>query len=234
MKFSAPIYLLKQQAKALSRKECIPLHRALDRIANREGFRTWSLLASKASPEQPAAALRAQLRPGDLVLLAAKPGHGKTLVSLDLAIRTMKEGYRAAFFTLHCTGSEVAELFKALGENPSEFLDAFLIDDSDEISADYVIAKLASASPNTLVVIDYLQLLDQRRQNAELAYQVRRLRDFARERRLVVLCLSQIDRSYDPAKRPFPALGDVRLPNPLDLSLFDRACFLNRGKMRIG
>src|SRR5215470_17176943 len=47
MKLSAPIFILKQQAKALSRSEKIPLHAALDRIANREGFAAWSLLAAK-------------------------------------------------------------------------------------------------------------------------------------------------------------------------------------------
>ncbi|RWX70261.1 DNA helicase, partial [Mesorhizobium sp. M2A.F.Ca.ET.039.01.1.1] len=37
---------------------------------------------------------------------------------------------------------------------------------------------------------------------------------------------------YDPARRPFPDIGDIRLPNPLDLSLFDKACFLNKGEIR--
>ncbi|RUU73632.1 DNA helicase, partial [Mesorhizobium sp. M7A.T.Ca.TU.009.01.3.1] len=38
--------------------------------------------------------------------------------------------------------------------------------------------------------------------------------------------------SYDPAKKPCPDIGDVRLPNPLDLSLFDKTCFLNKGEIR--
>ncbi len=33
-------------------------------------------------------------------------------------------------------------------------------------------------------------------------------------------------------KKPFPDLDDVRLPNPLDLSLFDKLCFLNGGDIR--
>ena len=44
--------------------------------------------------------------------------------------------------------------------------------------------------------------------------------------------ISQIDRSYDPSKKPFPGLDDVRLPNPLDLKLFDKACFVHDGEMR--
>ena len=93
--------------------------------------------------------------------------------------------------------------------------------------------SLESAPPNTLVVIDYLQLLDQKRANPDLMHQVRQIRTLARERELVVLCLSQIDRSYDPEKRTFPDISDVRLPNPVDLRLFDTTCFLNQGKMQV-
>ena len=46
MKLSAPLYHLKRQAKLLSRAEKIPLHEALNRIAEREGFSGWSLLAA--------------------------------------------------------------------------------------------------------------------------------------------------------------------------------------------
>ena len=94
-------------------------------------------------------------------------------------------------------------------------------------------SKLASAPANTLVVIDYLQLLDQKRENPDLMYQVQQLRNFARQRQLIILCLSQIDRRYDSAKQPCPGIGDIRLPNPLDLSLFDKMCFLNQDTMQI-
>ena len=48
MKLSAPIYQLKRRAKLLSRTDTIPLHQALDRIAQEEGFTAWSLLASRS------------------------------------------------------------------------------------------------------------------------------------------------------------------------------------------
>ena len=232
MKLTAPIFILKQQAKALSRKEKMPLHQALDRIANREGFRAWSLLSAKAAADKPSAALLAQLRPGDLVLVASRPGQGKTLLGIDLAIKTMEQGNRAAFFTLEFTRADVARCFEIIGEEPSVFSERFLLDVSDRICADYIVTQLASAPPRTLVVVDYLQLLDQKRENADLMDQVHRLKDFARRRQLIVLCLSQIDRSYDPAIRSCPDIGDVRLPNPVDLSLFDKTCFLSRGRLQ--
>ena len=84
----------------------------------------------------------------------------------------------------------------------------------------------------TLVVVDYLQLLDQKRENPELMVQVRALQSFARDRGLIFVFISQIDRSYDPLKKPCPDLEDVRLPNPLDLSLFTKTCFLNNGEVQ--
>jgi replicative DNA helicase len=233
MKLSAPVYILKQRAKALSRDSGIPLARALDRIAKREGFASWSLLAARARPQLPASRLFAELRPGHLVLLAARRGQGKTLLSLELAVRALRVGGRAAFFTLEFSRTEVAEYLAAIGASLAELGARFSIDDSDDICADYVAAQLAGTPPGTLVVLDYLQMLDRKRTHPALAEQVQSLKDLARRQRLIVVCLSQIDRSFDATARPCPDAGDVRLANPLDLGLFDRLCFLERGEMRI-
>jgi replicative DNA helicase len=233
MKLSAPIFILKQQAKALSRAEKIPLHKALDRIANREGFTAWSLLAAKSSSDDASTALLSRLRNGNLLLLAARPGQGKTLLAIGLAIESMKRGNGAAFFTLEFTRTDVAKCFQTLGKDMGVYGDRMLVDTSDGISANYIVKRLASATPGTLVVVDYLQLLDQDRRKAPLAEQVAELKRFARERELVIVCLSQINRNFDSDASSFPARRDVRLPNPLDLTLFDKACFLNRGKMHV-
>ena len=232
MKFTAPIFILKQQAKALSRKEKIPLHQALDRIASREGFNAWSLLAAKAVAERPSERFLEQLTPGDLALIAARPGQGKTLFSLELAVETMRRGNRAAFFTLEFTPADVEKCFKVMDEKLSDFTTRLLIDDSDQICADYIATRLASAPAKMLVIIDYLQLLDQNRLNASIADQIQRLKAFARERQLIIVCLSQIDRRYDASSQLLPNFGDVRLPNPLDIGLFNRACFLSRGRLQ--
>lgn len=232
MKLSAPIYHLKRKAKRLSRDEGIPLHDALDRIATTEGFSAWSMLAAKTAAATPANKLFPQFRPGDLVLVGARPGQGKTLMSLELAVEAMKSGHRAAFFSLEYTAKDVLDRLRAIGVEPAQFDKLFEVDCSDTISADYVVKQMATAPRGTVVVIDYLQLLDQRRENPDLTVQVRALKFFARDKGLIVVFISQIDRAYDPAIKPCPDLSDVRLPNPLDLKLFDKMCFMNQSEVQ--
>ena len=232
MKLSAPIYHLKRKAKRLSREEGIPLHDALDRVATTEGFSAWSMLAAKAAALTPANRLFPQFRPGDLVLVGARPGQGKTLMSLELAVEAMKSGHRAAFFSLEYTEKDVLDRLRAIGVEPAEFDKLFEVDCSDAISADYIVKQMATVPRGTVVVIDYLQLLDQRRENPDLTVQVRALKSFARDKGLIVVFISQIDRSYDPSIKPCPDLSDVRLPNPLDLKLFDKMCFMNNSEVQ--
>ncbi|MBS7703874.1 DNA helicase [Chelatococcus asaccharovorans] len=231
MKLSAPIPQLKRKAKLLSRRERIPLHTALDRIAAGEGFKAWSLLAAKVPKTipLPVGELYARLSPGDLILVGARPGQGKTLMSLKLAIEAIKFGNHGVFFTLEYTERDVLDRFRVLGVDWTLFRDRFVLDASDAISADYIVDALRTASRGTLVVIDYLQLLDQKRETPALVAQVRKLKSFAEEQGLILLFISQIDRSYDPAMKPCPDISDVRLPNPLDLSLFNKTCFLQSG-----
>ena len=233
MKLSAPIYHLKRRAKLLSREQKIPLHEALDRIATEEGFRHWSLLSARAATTTAAAKLFAQLRPGDLALIGARPGHGKTLMGVEILVDAMKAGHRAAFFTLEFTEKDVSDLFRSIGVDMATFDGRLDLDTSDTISADSIMKRLVAAPAGTTVVIDYLQLLDQQRHKPALADQVQALRAFARDKGAVVIFLSQIDRSYDSSSKPCPDIEDLRLPNPLDVKVFSKTCFLHEGTVQL-
>jgi len=232
MVLSAPIHQLKRKARLMSRTERIPLYAALDRIAAEEGYRSWSLLAAKQPGMTSVRALWPLLEPGDLVLIAGRPGQGKTLASLALLAEAMRAGRRGVFLTLEYTSADVLSRLRAIDIEPSDFTDLFDCDCSDAISAGYIVQRLADAPRGTVAVIDYLQLLDQRRDTPELALQIKTLQAFARERGLILVFLSQIDRSYEGSGKPFPEIADIRLPNPLDLALFDKTCFVNRGEAR--
>ncbi|WP_323796327.1 DNA helicase [Nisaea sp.] len=233
MRLSHPVFRLKRQARLLSREDGIPLNKALDRIAAAEGFKSWSHLAAKASPETPAGAMLAQLSPGDLVLLGARPGHGKTLLGLELLAEAAKAGRHGFFFTLDYSDADVIDRVRAIGIEPGEISSRVTLDTSDGICAAHIIAEMSAAPPNSIAVIDYLQLLDQRRQNPELAEQVAALKNFAQTTGHIVVLISQIDRAYDPGEKQLPDLSDVRLPNPVDLSLFTKSCFLHDGEVRL-
>ncbi|WP_420407819.1 DNA helicase [Hoeflea sp.] len=232
MKSSTPIYRLKHAARRKARGEGIPLHAALDRVAVAEGFKNWGHLSQGHAGARTVGALYRELSRGDLVIAAARPGQGKTLLALALAVEAMKAGNPALFFSLDYTRADVDDRFSALEVDPAPFGDRFVFDGSEMISADYIIARMRDYAPGTLAVIDYLQLLDQRRRNPDLMSQIRNLRRFSRDRQVTFVCISQIDRNYDPARQRFPALSDIRLPNPVDLDLFDKACFLNGGEIR--
>jgi replicative DNA helicase len=234
MEPSQPIHRLKRRARLLSRREGIPLHTALDRVAREEGFSAWSMLVARSVAPSPGRAKLSQLSDGDLLLLGGRPGQGKTLLSLDLAVQAVKAGRTAVFFTLEYNLAEVLRCVAAIGADPRSFAARVRIDTSDDISADHIIGQLQSAPPGTLVIVDYLQLLDQKRENPTLTQQVKALRSFAEERGLVFVFLSQIHRSFDGGEKDVPSLADVRLPNPLDLMLFTKACFVHADKVSFG
>lgn len=233
MKLSAPIYRLKREAKLKSRSEGIPLHEALDQVARVEGFSSWSLLSSRLAEEKPARSVFRELNPGDLVLLGARPGHGKTLLGMEIMVEAMKTGRKGWLFTLEYTDPEVIGLFVHIGEVAQAYEGLFAYDNSDGIEAGYIIERLAEVEAGAVVVIDYLQILDQNRDHADLSVQVEALKAFAAARGIVIAFIAQIDRRFAPETSGLPGLDDVRLPNPLDLTVFDKTCFLHNGEMQV-
>ncbi|MFQ6549870.1 DNA helicase [Aestuariibius sp. 2305UL40-4] len=226
MRLSAPIFRLKRQARVMAREEGVPLHVALDRIAVAEGFRAWSHLAS-ASGQRPAERVLAELEPADMVLLGARPGHGKTLLGLEIAALAPRLGRTGFFFSLEYNERDVTDRFGALGVAG----EAVILDMSDEICAAYVLDRLGSAGGQALVVVDYLQLLDQRRANPGLAEQLGELKAYAARAGAIFVLISQIDRAFEGRGAVCPGPGDIRMPNPFDLRLFDRMCFLHDGRL---
>ncbi|MEX3015661.1 DNA helicase [Gymnodinialimonas hymeniacidonis] len=233
MRFSSPIYTLKRHAKQLARDNDIKLHEALDQVATKEGFNDWSHLAANFSKATPARKIMGQLRSGDMVLIGARPGHGKTLLGLELAALAEKNNRKSYVFSLEYNEADVWDRFAKLGLDQEAGTRPIVVDTSDEICAAYIIERLGYRPGEALVVIDYLQLLDQRRSNPALEDQMRALKTFAVESGAIVVLISQIDRAFDLSSSAMPGLGDIRLPNPLELSLFDKRCFLHDGDIQI-
>ena len=231
MRLSVPIYQLKRRARLLSRREKVPLHEAQDRIAREEGFSAWSALSARMATNAPRAALLPKLAEGDMLLLGARPGHGKTLLGLQLLLDAVREGRRAVFFTLEYSDREAMQRVRSLeraevGPSPE-------IVTSSDISADFIVDYLSGSPRGTVAVIDYLQILDQQRSKPPLSEQMQVLDEFARESGIILGFLAQIDRSFDPERCPLPGFEDVRLPNPIPAGMFSKACFLHAGRVRL-
>lgn len=232
MQLSAPIYVLKRKAKLLAREIDLALHKALDKVAVEEGFQSWSHLVSSPTHESPAHDILSQLEAGDLALIGARPGHGKTLLGLELTVKAAQLGRKGYFFTLDYHDRDIADRFATMGVDPSSINETVVIDTSDDVSADYVISRLRPEKEPALIIVDYLQLLDQKRTNPSLDDQVKSLQRYVIDRGAICVVISQIDRSFDLSEKPMPDTSDIRLPNPLDVSAFSKLFFLHNGKIQ--
>lgn len=232
MKLSAPIHVLKSRAKNLKRSESMTMTEALDQIAKEQGFQSWSLLISKSEqiyPKQFDEVLNF-CNPGDLVVVASRPGFGKTSFALGLFVQAINEDRAISFyFTLSEThidiAGRIASYDKEIGEDDSKFR----LDYSDDISADYIINKAkGNTNKASVIVVDYLQLLDEKRSNPPVQTQIEKLKVFAKDTGCIIIFLSQVSREIEYRNDKSPRFGDLRLPNPLDLKLFNKGILLYR------
>ncbi len=231
MRFSSPIFILKRKAKRLAKDNGMPHHAALDQIAIAEGFRSWGHLASSAPVRHPAKRVLNGLCPGDMLLLGARPGHGKTLLGLELAALAQQGRRDSYFFTLDYNVTDVLHRFAAIGLDAGELADTMIVDTSDDICARYIIDHQGNNPGNAFIVIDYLQLLDQKRSNPALCDQISLLGAHAKATGCIIVIISQIDRAFEHKGKDMPDSSDIRLPNPVDIALFDKTCFLHEGQI---
>lgn len=230
MTLSAPIHVLRSEAKTLKREQGITLNEAQNRIARREGFNAWSHLVTQQKDFLPDSLqqLKRYLHQGDLVLLGARPRLGKMRVAASLVAATASgTSPKSFFFTLAERAVTVRSKIEPLLPHPYSAHQVVEIDSSDYICADAIIEKLSNETvKGSLIVIDYLQALDEKRINPALQEQIEALRAFALEARCTILFIAQLNRSVDERPEQPPTESDIRLPNPLDLGLFNKILFL--------
>lgn len=232
MKLSSPIHVLKSQAKQLKSGQLISMAQALKQVANREGYGSWSLLQSKNSNPFPDSydEVLEFFNKGDLVLIGARPSMGKTSFSIGLFVQAIqKRQAKNYYFSLAEVHRDVAGRMAIYDENLGSNNEFFELDYSNEINADYIIQKTATTISNgSLIIVDYLQLLDEKRSNPPLQGQVEKLKQFAKERGCIVIFISQVRREVENQIDKKPTLSDIRLPNPLDLKLINKVILLFR------
>ena len=174
----------------------------------------------------------------DLILIAARPGIGKTSLALNIASHVaLKEKRGVAIFSLEMSGEQLvsrmisslalvdssrlrtgdirpdewtrlAEAVSILGDSPMK------IDDNAGVTVQEIKAKLRREKDIGLVIIDYLQLMrsGSRSENRvqEVAEISRSLKIMARELDIPVVALSQLNRASESRKDKKPMLSDLR------------------------
>lgn len=178
------------------------------------------------------------LNKSDLILLAARPGMGKTAFALNIASHVaVKLHKRVAFFSLEMSKEQLSsrmlaslgpiesqkiKLGKMSDDEWSKLITAgdvlshsdFYLDDTPSITVPAMKAKLRRLKNVQLVVIDYLQLLQSGRRIDNKVQEVsditRNLKILAKELNVPVITLSQLSRESEKRADHRPLLSDMR------------------------
>lgn len=176
------------------------------------------------------------LRPGQLIIIAARPGEGKTTLAGNIAEHVaVRLGQPVLFFSLEMTASELTDRFisslsgiplatilsgngvdQAFQAAINRLSDAPLqIDDTGALHIQQIRARALRAKRRdglALVVVDYLQLVRAKaeRRHEEVATISRSLKALAKELNVPVIALSQLNRANESRTDKRPTLADLR------------------------
>lgn len=182
------------------------------------------------------------LQAGALIVIAGRPGMGKTSFALNIAQNVAKTGKSVAMFSLEMTSNQLVqrimsseaevnsrkiltgqgldaedwEKLASIGDELSNM--KIFLDDTSNISVMEIRSKCRRLKSNKehgldLVIIDYLQLMENKRieqREQQIADISRNLKGLAKELEVPVIALSQLNRSVESRTDKRPQLSDLR------------------------
>ncbi len=181
-----------------------------------------------------------QMGKGDLIIVGARPGMGKTSFALNIATNVAKQTKRAvAIFSLEMSceqlvtrilssealvdsyklrsGELSTDDWKSLADVASELAGCDIyIDDTSSITATDMKSKLRRVNNLGLVVIDYIGLMQSTSNTDNRAQQVgeisRNLKMMAKDFGIPIICCAQLNRGTEsrPGQGKKPTLADLR------------------------
>ena len=175
---------------------------------------------------------------GDLVLVGARPGMGKTSFAMNIATNIAKSSQKnVCVFSLEMSAEQLAsrmlssealvdsyairsgnlstDQYKKLADAAADLSESnILIDDTTGITVTRMKAKLRRVKNLGLVVVDYLQLMQGERNSDNRVLEVgdisRGLKILAKELKIPVICCAQLSRGPESRTDKRPMLSDLR------------------------
>lgn len=182
----------------------------------------------------------------DLVIIAARPGMGKTAFALCCARNALRAGTPIGFLSLEMTGVQLANRLMSIEASvPLEKIrraemnlhdlknlikdvnglntEDFIIDDSSQINTMELRAKVSSLVKMygiKLLFVDYIQLMsapERKNREQEVSEISRTLKSVAKEHNIPVIALSQLSRAVEArGGAKRPMLSDLRESGSLE------------------
>lgn len=179
------------------------------------------------------------LNRSDLIIVAGRPGMGKSAFALNLAANVCRSGRRgeAVIFSLEMSKEQIVTrmlaseslvdgtslmtgrisgddwIKLAKGADRLSGMEIYL-DDTAGVTATQMKAKLRRMKNLDLVIIDYLQLMNSGKRNDnrvnEISEMTRQLKLMAKELNVPVIALSQLSRAVEARTDKRPLLSDLR------------------------
>lgn len=196
----------------------------------------------------------------DLVILAARPGVGKTSLMLTMALKAAEKGKLVALFSLEMSAEQLVQrMISSLSRVDAQRLRIGNLHENDLPQVEEAIGHLAdlpiyiddtpaltplqlrtkcrrlhSEHGLDMVYVDYLQLMtaDTRTENRvqEVSYLSRMLKGLARELDTPVLTASQLSRAVEQRADKRPVLSDLRESGSIEQDA-DVVMFIYRDEM---
>lgn len=184
------------------------------------------------------------LQPGDLVIVAGRPGMGKSTISQNIAEHACLDGKSVLLFSLEMSSDQVInrsvssigripfgeirsgklsdESWPKVTQSTSRLMEAkFHVDDQASLTVGEIGARSRRVKRQhglDLVIVDYLQLLGGEGENETLRITAisRGLKILAKDLGVPVIALSQLNRSLESRTNKRPIMSDLRQSGSLE------------------
>ncbi len=196
----------------------------------------------------------------DLIVVAGRPGMGKTAFGLSALLNAAKTGKNCAFFSLEMSSEQIVKrLISAIGKigqrtlrtgnfsssEMEQYIEAnnvlehlpIYIDDTPSITVNQIkgkCRKLYNDGKLDIIFVDYLQIMGYNKQMQNREQQIsdisRSLKAMAKEFNIPVVALAQVNRNVEKSDNKRPRLSDLRESGAIEQDA-DIIMFLYRDKL---